>query len=105
MPCSNKRTRRPVDVTQKEKEVEEKIEKGKEHPAMTRTSSRPAMERTPANATAPAGAAKASPASPKAAAANLAPTVRPTLSFAGAAAAKKAAAEQQGTSQETKASE
>ena len=81
-PCSQSFFFRPVDVSQREKQVEEKIEKEKEslkeRIPMARTGSRPGIERPSA------------PASPKVAQASVTATVRPTLSFAGAAAAKKA---------------
>ena len=82
-----------MDVTQREKQVEEKLDKDKEtqreRHTMSRASSRTASERTPANRVSGLTAADA-PASPKPSNINLAPSVRPTLSFANAAAAKKA---------------
>ncbi|KAG5723855.1 putative RNA-binding protein sce3 [Termitomyces sp. T112] len=89
---------RPVDVANKDKEITERLEKEretvKERVSMSRTNSRQASERVPltstppsAGANAPAGSANM--ASPKTAPRSLAPTVRPTLSFANAAAAKR----------------
>ncbi|KAG5637973.1 hypothetical protein H0H81_002417 [Sphagnurus paluster] len=89
---------RPVDVTNRDKEVEERIEKereySKERITMSRTNSRQASERSPFTAsprTPPAAASPklASASVPKPA---LAPSVRPTLSFASAAAARRDAA-------------
>ncbi|KAJ7039493.1 hypothetical protein C8F04DRAFT_1085469 [Mycena alexandri] len=96
---------RPVDVTSKEKEVTERVEKDrdaiKEKLTMSRTNSRTATERTIFNRTRtpPPGSAPQSPKSPKLgpsaapapkpAAPSTAPTVRPTLSFASAAAKKE----------------
>ncbi|KAF6757126.1 hypothetical protein DFP72DRAFT_891753 [Ephemerocybe angulata] len=97
---------KPVDVTQREKQVEEKLEKEKERFPVSRTNSRPATERPAAGRTSsPLPDSKAAPASPKPASANLAPTVRPTLSFASAAAAKKAAESQEGASKDAKSQE
>ncbi|KAJ7650594.1 hypothetical protein FB45DRAFT_986533 [Roridomyces roridus] len=94
---------KPVDVSSREKEVVERVEKDreimKEKLTMSRTSSRTAVERTAFNRT--RTPPPSSPASPKLApavaaskpTASTAPTVRPTLSFASAAgAAKKDAA-------------
>ncbi|KAG6899066.1 hypothetical protein C0993_001223 [Termitomyces sp. T159_Od127] len=91
---------RPVDVANKDKEVTERLEKEREtvkdRISMSRTNSRQASERAPltgtrtppsASANGPAGSANM--ASPKTAPRSLAPTVRPTLSFANAAAAKR----------------
>ncbi|KAJ7677329.1 hypothetical protein B0H17DRAFT_1079408 [Mycena rosella] len=94
---------KPVDVTSREKEVAERVEKDrdviKEKLTMSRTSSRTATERTVFNRTRtpPPGSAPQSPkspklgptAAPKTAAPSTAPTVRPTLSFASAAAKKE----------------
>jgi len=91
---------RPVDVTTREKEVTEKVEKEreiiKEKLTMSRTNSRTATERTVFNRTRtpPPGSAPQSPKSPKLAPAAppkpaTAPTVRPSLSFASAAAKKE----------------
>ncbi|EAU85647.1 hypothetical protein CC1G_10919 [Coprinopsis cinerea okayama7 len=82
---------KPVDVTQREREVEQKLEAQKERIPISRTSSRTASERTAGNrvATPPPSQARA-PASPKPIPAALNSTVRPTFSFANAAAAKKA---------------
>ncbi|RDB28395.1 putative RNA-binding protein sce3 [Hypsizygus marmoreus] len=94
---------RPVDVTTKEKEVTERIEKEREvvkdRLTMSRTSSRTASERSPLSgsrtppATSPVPHTSPKPANatmvPKPA--SLAPTVRPTLSFASAAKKDSAA--------------
>ncbi|KAG6811208.1 hypothetical protein H0H92_008570 [Tricholoma furcatifolium] len=88
---------RPVDSATKDKEVTDRLDKEKEvvkeRIVLSRTNSRQASERTPlASAHTPptsAGVSAASTASPKAAPKSLAPNVRPTLSFANAAAAKK----------------
>ncbi|GLB40657.1 putative RNA recognition motif containing protein [Lyophyllum shimeji] len=94
---------KPVDVTQKEKEVEERLDKErevvKERLSMSRTSSRQASERPPLTGarTPPTAGSTGShaPASPKSANASaqpkpgLGPSVRPTLSFASAAGAKR----------------
>ncbi|KAF8072150.1 hypothetical protein FPV67DRAFT_1578519 [Lyophyllum atratum] len=113
---------KPVDVTSREKEVTERLDKErevvKERLTMSRTSSRQGSERSPfGTRTPPASATTGSntPASPKlgnAAAAGqpkpaLAPSVRPTLSFANAAAAKRdaaAAAEKKAGEQDEKKS-
>ncbi|KAG6910096.1 hypothetical protein DXG01_013148 [Tephrocybe rancida] len=89
---------RPVDVASKEKEVTERLEKEREvvkdRITISRTNSRQASERSPLTGSAGVSAAGSSvgSASPKIAPRSLAPTVRPTLSFANAAAAKKEAA-------------
>ncbi|KAG5642059.1 hypothetical protein DXG03_003730 [Asterophora parasitica] len=94
---------RPVDVATKDKEVEERIEKERELAklSVSRTNSRQPSERSPlAGTRTPPTAASAGSASPKIANATvastpkpaLAPSVRPTLSFASAAASKKEAA-------------
>ncbi|KAJ6612237.1 hypothetical protein B0H10DRAFT_2052776 [Mycena sp. CBHHK59/15] len=90
---------KPVDVTTREKEVAERVEKDreatKEKLSMSRTNSRTATERTPFNRTRtpPPTSVPQSPTSPKPApktmAPSTAPTVRPTLSFASAAAKKE----------------
>ncbi|KAG6853963.1 hypothetical protein C0991_012109 [Blastosporella zonata] len=103
---------RPVDVTGKEQEVTERLEKErdftKERITMSRTNSRQASERAPLTGTgtpptsagvSAAGSSIAS-ASPKIAPKSLAPSVRPTLSFANAAAAKKEAAAKEERSDE-----
>ncbi|KAJ6460408.1 hypothetical protein C8R47DRAFT_1161160 [Mycena vitilis] len=104
---------RPVDVTNREKEITDKVEKDrevmKEKLSMSRTSSRTATERTVFNRTRtpPPGSAPQSPKSPKLApaaaapkpAAATAPTVRPTLSFASAAAKKENVPEKKGEEQ------
>ncbi|CAK5268591.1 unnamed protein product [Mycena citricolor] len=88
---------RPVDSANREKEVEERIEKdrevSKEKLSMSRTNSRTAMERTPFNRTrSPPPESPQSPQSPKLTpvgsskpAISTAPSVRPSLSFASAA--------------------
>ncbi|KAG6878073.1 hypothetical protein C0992_008652 [Termitomyces sp. T32_za158] len=89
---------RPVDVANKDKEITERLEKEREtvkdRISMSRTNSRQASERAPdtripPSASANAPASSANVASPKTAPRSLAPTVRPTLSFANAAAAKR----------------
>ncbi|KAJ7716813.1 hypothetical protein DFH07DRAFT_348390 [Mycena maculata] len=94
---------KPVDVSSREKEVAERVEKDreviKEKLTMSRTNSRAASERTIFNRTRtpPPASAPQTPTSPKVAAApappkpapSTAPTVRPTLSFASAAAKKE----------------
>ncbi|KAJ6577285.1 hypothetical protein B0H19DRAFT_552040 [Mycena capillaripes] len=102
---------RPVDVTNREKEITEKVEKDrevmKEKLTMSRTNSRTATERTAFNRTRtpPPGSAPQSPKSPKLAptaapskpvAPSTAPTVRPSLSFASAAAKKENVPEKKG---------
>lgn len=72
-----------MDVTPREKEVLERLEKA--HP-MSRTSSRTASERSPLNRTMTPPPATHTPTSPKLSSPTLAPTVRPTLSFANVAA-------------------
>ncbi|KAH6913230.1 hypothetical protein BKA70DRAFT_1369887 [Coprinopsis sp. MPI-PUGE-AT-0042] len=86
---------KPVDVTQREKEVEQKIEREREsikdRAPMSRTTSRTASERNPANrVSSPTPSQARSPASPKAIPATLNSTVRPAISFANAASSKKA---------------
>lgn len=90
---------RPVDVANKDKEITERLEKEREtvkdRISMSRTNSRQASERTPLTGTrtppsaSANNAGSANMASPKTALRSLAPTVRPTLSFANAAAAKR----------------
>ncbi|KAK7032956.1 translation initiation factor 4B [Favolaschia claudopus] len=94
---------RPVDVTTKEKEATEKVEKEreniKEKLTMSRTSSRTGTERPsfmrprspPPTSSAPQSpkSPKLAPAAPPKPAASTAPTVRPSLSFANAAAKKE----------------
>jgi hypothetical protein len=79
---------KPVDVTQREKEVVEKLERdrevNKERLTMSRTNSRTASERGGPRARSPPTAS-----SPVAPPRTLAPTVRPTLSFANVAAKKE----------------
>ncbi|KAJ7454869.1 hypothetical protein FB451DRAFT_1279656 [Mycena latifolia] len=104
---------KPVDVTSREKEVAERVEKEreivKEKLTMSRTNSRAASERTAFNRTRtpPPGSAPQSPkspkspklgptAAPKTVAPSTAPTVRPTLSFASAAAKKENVPEKRG---------
>ncbi|KAF8651000.1 hypothetical protein AX16_004986 [Volvariella volvacea WC 439] len=87
---------RPVDVTQREKEVLDKIEREREAVkdklAMSRTNSRSGTERPPhrARTPPPSNSATSTPSSPrphqsKAIPANLAANVRPSVSFASAA--------------------
>ncbi|KAG6861251.1 hypothetical protein C0995_002373 [Termitomyces sp. Mi166 len=91
---------RPVDVAGRDKEITDRLEKEREivkdRISMSRTNSRQASERvpltgthTPPNAGVNAPASSANMASPKTVPRSLAPTVRPTLSFANAAAAKR----------------
>ncbi|KAJ7510276.1 hypothetical protein B0H11DRAFT_1701456, partial [Mycena galericulata] len=94
---------KPVDVSSREKEVAERVEKDreviKEKLSMSRTNSRSATERTIFNRTRtpPPSSAPQTPTSPKLAPAavpkpaapSTAPTVRPSLSFASAAAKKE----------------
>ncbi|KAJ7274583.1 hypothetical protein B0H12DRAFT_1089306 [Mycena haematopus] len=109
---------KPVDVTGREKEVTDKVEKEreimKEKLSMSRTNSRTATERTfNRTRTPPPGSAPQSPKSPKLApvtapkpaASSTAPTVRPSLSFASAAAKKENVPEKkaQGESKEVDA--
>lgn len=83
-----------MDVTTRDKEVAERLDKEreitKEKLSMSRTTSRTASERSPLNSTKtppPSVSTLQTSASPKIAgkAPLLAPTVRPTLSFANAA--------------------
>ncbi|KAF9456341.1 hypothetical protein BDZ94DRAFT_1275903 [Collybia nuda] len=89
---------RPVDVTPREKEATERVDKDreviKERLTMSRTNSRTASERSPlvGARTPPGSSGTHTPASPKPAYVQpkgpnpaLAPSVRPTLSFANAA--------------------
>jgi len=94
---------KPVDVSSREKEVAERVEKErevvKEKLTMSRTNSKAASERTIFNRTRtpPPTSAPQTPTSPKLpsaaaakpAAPSTAPTVRPSLSFASAAAKKE----------------
>lgn len=87
---------RPVDVSSRDKEVTERIEKERgathEKLAMSRSSSRTGIERSvltrpqtpPATAPTPASSRPVAPKGPI-----LVPTVRPTLSFANVAAKKE----------------
>ncbi|KAF9473756.1 hypothetical protein BDN70DRAFT_963877 [Pholiota conissans] len=91
---------RPVDVSSRDKEVTERIERERvvvhEKLAMSRTSSRTGIERSATSRpqTPPVSSTTAAPRSPpsKPAGPSLVPTVRPTLSFANVAAAKREAA-------------
>lgn len=99
-----------INVTSREKEITERVEKDrevtKEKLTMSRTNSRTATERTAFNRTRtpPPGSAPQSPkspklapvAAPKPAASSTAPTVRPSLSFASAAAKKENVPEKKG---------
>ncbi|CAL1715712.1 unnamed protein product [Somion occarium] len=89
---------KPVDVSAREAAVEEKIEKGREivkekvshsHHSMSRTSSRAGSQRDAPISRASSGAPPSSPKpeSPKVPSANA--TIRPSFSFAKAAAGKK----------------
>jgi len=88
----------PVDVTNREKEVEERLERERgavqEKLTMSRTSSRTGVERGGAARpqTPPVSGGAPPKPQPTRPVASLAPSVRPTLSFASAAAAKKEAA-------------
>jgi len=88
----------PVDVSAREKEVAERLEREREGQqekhSMSRTSSRTGVDRSlgTRSQTPPATLANPSsrPAPSKAPGPTLAPTVRPTLSFASAAAKRDA---------------
>ena len=97
---------RPVDVSAREAEITQRLEKGREeikdrvqHHNMSRQSSQQARTRgpvaasddgkAPADATSPSVTTPPSPSSPRAAHASISSTVRPTFSFASAAAAKR----------------
>nr|ADX07286.1 putative citrate synthase [Flammulina velutipes] len=81
---------KPVDVTSREQEVAEKLEKEKDRFSMSRTSSRTGTQRQPISRTNSPPASSPTPSSPRPSAARPAPVanVRPTLSFANAAAKK-----------------
>jgi len=101
---------RPVDVSTREKEVAERLDKereaAKDRLSMSRTNSRQASERTPiSNRTPPPTSATGSQntGSPKVTNSQLkapsvisSPSVRPTLSFANVAANKETASENKG---------
>lgn len=99
--------RRPVDVSNRDKEVAERLERDKgavqEKLSMSRSNSRPGMER-PAGAATPAAAPPPKNPVAKAPGPSLVPTVRPTLSFANVAA-KKESALKKGTDAEEVAEE
>lgn len=80
---------RPVDVSTREKEVADRLEKDKERLPMSRTNSRTATERSSRTSTPPANSQNKTPSSPKPSNYVLAPNVRPTLSFANVAANKE----------------
>ncbi|TFK70285.1 RNA-binding domain-containing protein [Pluteus cervinus] len=96
---------KPVDVSSREKEVAERLERDKETAkdrfTMSRSNSRTASERPPltGSRTPPSAPNASTPSSPKSAAVTrgapiaLAPNVRPTLSFANVAASKKDSAD------------
>lgn len=99
---------RPVDVSNREKEVAERLDREREATkdrlSMSRTNSRQASERTPTissktppptSVTSPqiSASSKVTNAQPKSPNVTLAPNVRPTLSFANVAANKEAASE------------
>jgi hypothetical protein len=108
--CYLPHTRRPVDVSTREKEVAERLDKereaAKDRLSMSRTNSRQASERTPiSNRTPPPTSATGSQTtgSPKVTNSQLkapsvisSPSVRPTLSFANVAANKETASENKG---------
>lgn len=105
---------RPVDVSTREKEVTERIEEKerevKERLTMSRTSSRAGSERPPINRTRtpPVASTPHTPTSPRSShaspalkAAPSAPGIRPTISFANAAAKKELASEKKSEEQGT----
>jgi translation initiation factor 4B len=85
---------RPVDVSNRDKEVADRIEREKEAVqekfTMSRSNSRPGIERPAAAAAAASAPQPKSPAA-KVPGPSLVPTVRPTLSFANVAAKKESA--------------
>jgi hypothetical protein len=96
-----------VDVSTREKEVAERLDKDREATkdrlSMSRTNSRQASERNPMNNRSPpasstigsqtTGSPKVTASQPKSPSTTLAPNVRPSLSFANVAANKEAASE------------
>ncbi len=90
---------RPVDVSGREQEVIERLEKDREHNrerlTMSRTNSRTASERPPMSRTStpPISSTPSSP-QPSHAIPKTASNVRPTISFAHAAAKKEAKAQE-----------
>lgn len=82
-----------MDVSTREKEVADRLEKerdaNKERMPMSRTNSRTATERNSRTSTPPANSQNKIPSSPKPSNYVLAPNVRPTLSFANVAANKE----------------
>jgi len=84
---------RPVDVSAREKEITERVEKGRDRLSMSRTNSRSGSERPPARPRTPPPPAAPVAVSPRAATRTLAPNVRPTLSFANVAANKESTSE------------
>uniref|UniRef100_A0A0W0FKE3 Putative citrate synthase n=1 Tax=Moniliophthora roreri TaxID=221103 RepID=A0A0W0FKE3_MONRR len=83
---------KPVDVTSREKEVSERLDKDRERLAISRTSSRTGKERPPMNRAAsqnnPPSSNSNAPPSAKPISPSLAANVRPSFSFANAAANK-----------------
>jgi hypothetical protein len=104
---SSNRFYRPVDVSTREREVAERLDKEREATkdrlSMSRTNSRQASERTSINTGTPpptsatgsqsTGSPTVANAQPKPSSVTLAPNVRPSLSFANVAANKEAASE------------
>lgn len=92
---------RPVDVTAREAAVEEKIEKGRElvkekvvQHSMSRTSSRTGSQRDIPMSRTSSGTTPSSPKPEPAKVSAVAANVRPSFSFASAAAGKKDASEE-----------
>ncbi|KAJ3557950.1 hypothetical protein NP233_g11609 [Leucocoprinus birnbaumii] len=79
---------RPVDVTGREKEISERVDKDRDRLTMSRTNSRTASERPVTRPRTPPTSTPPVASSPRAPSRTLAPNVRPTLSFANVAASK-----------------
>ncbi len=90
---------RPVDVSAREKEIAQRVEKGRDRLSMSRTSSRTGSERPPARPRTPPTSTTPTASSPRAPSRVPAPNVRPTLSFANVAANKEIVSENGGGSQ------
>ncbi|KAF5345668.1 hypothetical protein D9756_011574 [Leucocoprinus leucothites] len=93
---------KPVDVTGREKEISERVEKDRDRLTISRTSSRTASERPSARPRTPPITSAPSASSPRVSTRTLAPNVKPTLSFANVAANKEKAS---GTESETQNSD
>jgi len=90
---------RPVDVSAREKEIAERVEKDRDRLTVSRTNSRTGSERPSVRPGTPPSSNVPAAQSPRASSRIPAPNVRPTLSFANVAANKESVNENGGGSQ------